>query len=195
MGPMKERMLSGELYLADDPELVAERTHAGELLDRYNRTRHGEQEKRDRLLRELFGEVGEGAVVRAPLYCEYGSQITIGAGAFVDRDCILIDAAPITIGPHCRLGPRVQLLTAGHPVNPGARRAGLQHAEAITLGENVWLGGAAIVLPGITIGDDTAVGAGAVVTTDLPARIVAVGNPARIVRELGDEDRLTPSER
>ncbi|MFL5931348.1 MAG: sugar O-acetyltransferase [Gaiellaceae bacterium] len=181
---MKERMLRGELYIAHDPELAADHARAQELLERYNVTRHTEQDERDRLLRELLGEVGEGVVVKPPFRCDYGSQISIGARTFVNYGCVVLDVVPVRIGAHCQLATNVQLLAATHPVDPEPRREGWEYGEPITSGDNVWLGGGAIVCPGVTIGDDTVVGAGAVVTRDLPPRVVAVGNPARVLRTI-----------
>jgi maltose O-acetyltransferase len=181
---MKERMLRGELYLADDPELAADSARAQELLERYNATRHAEQHQRDRLLRELLGDVGEGVVVKPPFRCDYGVHITIGAGTFVNYGCVMLDVVPIRIGAACQIATNVQLLAAAHPLDPGSRRKGWEYGAPITIGDNAWLGGGAIVCPGVSIGDDTVVGAGAVVTRDLPAGVVAVGNPARVLREL-----------
>ena len=190
MGSMKERMLRGELYRADDPDLAADAARAMELMDRYNATLHDEQELRDRLLRELLGQVGEGVVIRPPFRCDYGTYISIGAGTFVNFDCLMLDVAPIRIGKACQLATRVQLLTPTHPIDPEPRRAGWEAAEPITIGDNVWLGGGAIVCPGVTIGANTVVGAGAVVTRDLPAGVVAVGAPARVLREIGERDAV-----
>jgi maltose O-acetyltransferase len=190
MAGMKERMLRGELYRADDPELAADFARAQELVERYNATRHAEQALRDRLLRDLLGEVGEGVVVRPPFRCDYGSRIAIGARTFLNYDCVLLDVAPIRLGAACQLATRAQLLTAAHPLDPGPRRDEWEYGEPIAIGDNVWLGGGAIVCPGVTIGDDTVVGAGAVVTRDLPAGVVAAGVPARVLRELGPEDRV-----
>ena len=139
---------------------------------------------------ELLGEVGEGVVVRPPFYCDYGSHISIGARTFVNYDCVLLDVAPIRIGAACQLATRVQLLTATHPVDPEPRRLGWESAAPIELGDNVWLGGGAVVCPGVSIGEDTVVGAGAVVTRDLPAGVVATGVPARVVREIGERNRV-----
>jgi maltose O-acetyltransferase len=192
---MKARMLAGELYLADDPELLADLARAQGLLERYNRTAHAEPGERDRLLDELLGSAGEGVVIRPPFHCDYGSYIRIGAGTFVNFGAVMLDVAPIDVGAACQLAPRVQLLTAGHPIDPGPRRLGWEFGHPITLGDNVWLGGGAIVCPGVTIGDDTVVGAGAVVTRDLPAGVVAMGVPARVVREISDRDRVETPER
>ena len=179
-------MLRGELYLADDPELAADSARAQTLLERYNATSHGEQDERDRLLRELLGEVGEGVVVKPPFLCDYGLHVSIGAGTFVNYGCVMLDVVPIRIGAACQIATNVQLLAATHPLEPTPRRDGWEYGEPITIGDNVWLGGGVIVCPGVTIGDDSVVGAGAVVTRDLPAGVVAVGNPARVLRDLGD---------
>jgi maltose O-acetyltransferase len=191
---MKQRMLRGELYIANDPEIAADAARAQELMQRFNGTRHDEPELRDRLLRELLGEVGEGVVVRPPLWVDYGMHISIGAGTFANYDCVMLDVAPIRIGAACQLATRVQLLTATHQIDPEPRRVGWESAEPITIGDNVWLGGGAIVCPGVTIGDDTVVGAGAVVTRDLPTGVVAAGVPARVLREIGPEDRVVVPE-
>ncbi|WP_354698101.1 Maltose O-acetyltransferase [Paraconexibacter sp. AEG42_29] len=195
MGEMKDRMLRGELYIAEDADLEADFARAQDLVARYNATAHVEQDVRDALLVELLGDVGAGVVVRPPLRCEYGSRVTIGAGTFVNYDLVMLDVAPITIGAACQLATRVQLLTATHPVDPGPRRTGWESAAPIVLGDNVWLGGGVIVCPGVTIGDDTVVGAGAVVTRDLPAGVVAAGVPARVIRAIGDGDRITVPDR
>ena len=190
MATMKERMLRGELYLADDPELVADQSRAQGLVERYNATPHADEEERRALLRELLGDVGEGVVVKPPFRCDYGSMIAIGERTFVNYGCVMLDVAPIRIGSACQLATNVQLLTATHPIDPEPRRLGWEYAEPITIGDNVWLGGGAIVCAGVAIADDTVVGAGAVVTRDLPGGVVAVGSPARVLREIGDEDRV-----
>jgi maltose O-acetyltransferase len=183
-------MLRGELYIADDPELEREYSRAHELLDRYNRTGPAETVVREEILRELLGDLGQGVQIRPPFRCEYGARIAIGAGTFINYDCIMLDVAPITIGAACQLATRVQLLTATHPVDPGPRRTGWESSAPIVIGENVWLGGGVTVCPGVTIGDDTVVGAGAVVTRDLPAAVVAGGVPARVIRVIDETDRV-----
>ena len=183
-------MLAGELYLADDPVIAAEQARTQELQERYNATRHDEQELRDSLLRELLGDVGEGVVVRPPFFCDYGTHISIGARTFVNYDCVMLDVAPIRIGAACQLATRVPLLTATHPIDPEPRRLGWESAAPITIADNVWLGGGAIVCPGVTIGENSVVGAGAVVTRDLPAGVVAAGVPARVLREIGPGDAV-----
>ena len=186
---MRERMLRGELYIADDAENAAEFGRVQELLARFNRSAPGAGDERDALLRRMLRHVGDGVVVRPPFYCEYGA-VSIGDRTFVNVDAVILDVAPVTIGAACQIATKVQLLTATHPIDPEPRRIGWEYAEPITLGDNVWLGGGAIVCPGATIGTDTVVGAGAVVTKDLPAGVVAAGVPARVLREIGEQDRV-----
>jgi maltose O-acetyltransferase len=190
MSSMKQRMQRGELYIADDPDLAADFARGQALVERYNALPQSRQDERDRVLRELLGEVGDGVVVRTEFRCEYGTPISIGARTFINYGCVMLDVAAIRIGAHCQIASNVQLLTATHPVDPVARRIGWESGAPIALGDNVWLGGGVIVCPGVTIGDDTVVGAGAVVTRDLPAGVVAVGNPARVLRPIGDADRI-----
>ena len=192
---MRERMLRGELYRADDPQLTADLARAQELLEQYNATRHSEQDERDRLLRLLLGEVGAGVVVRPSFRCDYGRYIAIGAGTFVNYNCVMLDVVPIRIGAACQIASGVQLLTATHPIDPEPRRQGWECGRPITIGDNVWLGGGVIVGPGVTIGDDTVVGAGAVVTRDLPPGVVAFGNPARVRRSIGEKDSVRVPDR
>jgi len=179
-----ERMLAGEPYVADDPRIADAQTAAHRLMEAFNATPAGDRGTRHQLLRRLLGSLGDGAEVRAPLYCDYGTHLTIGDRTFVNFGLVALDVAPITIGADCQLGPNVQLLTPVHPLEADLRRAKWERAAPITLGDNVWLGGGVIVLPGVTIGDDTVVGAGAVVSRALPAGVLAVGAPARIVRTL-----------
>ena len=187
---MKARMLRGELYRSIGDEIGAEQARTARLLESYNASGYAEHERRHRLLHELLGEVGEDVIVRAPFYCDYGGHISIGAGSFVNFGCVMLDVAPVRIGAHCQIATGVHIVTATHPVDPEPRRRGWESAEPITLGDNVWLGSAAVVCPGVTIGADTVVGAGAVVTRDLPAGVVAAGVPARVLREIGEEDRV-----
>ncbi len=181
---MRERMLAGELYLADDPEIRELSLRAMDLMEAYNSTPARDAEGRRKVLAQLLGAVGEDTEIRPPLRVDYGSGITIGSGCFANFGLIALDVAAITIGDDVQIGPNVQLLTPTHPLDPGQRRAKWEAAEPITIGDNVWLGGGAIVLGGVSIGDNTVVGAGAVVTRDLPANVVAVGNPARVIRAL-----------
>jgi maltose O-acetyltransferase len=177
-------MLAGDLYRADDPELVALAERAAVLAQRYNSTPADQPERHRALLRELLGAVGEQVVVRPPFHCDYGGQIRIGDRTYLNFNAVLLDVAAIEIGADVQVGPNVQLLTPHHPVDPEQRRTGWEAARPITIGDNVWLGGGVIVLGGVTIGRDTVVGAGSVVTRDLPAGVLAVGNPARVRRPL-----------
>jgi len=152
----------------------------------YNSAAPGDSRLRRQLLEELFESVWEDTEIRPPLYIDYGSRTTIGARCFANFGLVALDVAPITIGDDVQIGPNVQLLTPTHPVEPGPRREKWESAQPITIGDNVWLGGGVIVLPGVTIGDDTVVGAGSVVTKDLPAGVLALGNPARVIRSIGD---------
>jgi maltose O-acetyltransferase len=184
MGEQKERMRRGELYLADENDLVRERTRARELCTEFNRSRPDDHASRDGVLHELFERIGDGSEVIAPFLCDYGTYIRMGARCFVNYGAIMLDGASITIGDDVQLGPRVQLLTATHPLDAALRRARWESTRPVTIGNNVWLGAGVIVCPGVTIGDDTVVGAGTVVVRDLPAGVLAVGNPARVVRTL-----------
>jgi maltose O-acetyltransferase len=179
-----ERMLAGDLYIADDPEIARRQRRAMRLAARYQTAFVEDPDGARQLLAELLGSVGEEVEVRPPLYVDYGSNISIGARTFVNYHLTALDVAAITIGADCQIGPNVQLLTPTHPVEPQPRRDKLEAARPITIGDNVWLGGGVIVCPGVSIGNDSVIGAGAVVTRDIPANVVAVGNPARPVRTL-----------
>ena len=174
----RSKMLAGELYDASDPELLAARRRARGLLDRYNAGPGA------LLLRELLGEVGPEAVVEPPFHCDYGENVTVGARFYANAGCIFLDCAPIRIGDRVLLGPGVHLYAATHPVDAETRGRRLKYAQPITIGDDVWIGGACIVLPGVTIGDRAVVGAGSVVTRDVPDDVVAAGNPCRPLREL-----------
>lgn len=180
----RERMLAGDAYIAADPDLRRESDRAANLTAAYNATAGDDDAMRDRILRDLFAYVGEGTVIRPPLRCDYGYQTTIGERSFANWGLICLDVAKLTIGDDVQIGPNVQLLTATHPIQPGPRRDKWEASAPITIANNAWLGGGVIVCPGVTIGQNTVVGAGAVVTKDLPANVVAVGNPARVVRSI-----------
>ena len=179
---MAERVAAGELHQADDPELAERSRHARDSAAAYNATPAGHEPLRQMLLGELLGSLGEDSVVRPPLQVEFGTNLHLGARCFVNVGLVALDAAEIRLGDDVQVGPNVQLLTPTHPVDPDLRRDKWEAARPITIGDNVWLGGGVIVLPGVSIGADTVVGAGAVVTRDLPTGVVAVGNPARVVR-------------
>jgi maltose O-acetyltransferase len=180
---MRERMLAGEPYLFD-ASLDEDTRRCRLLLQTINTALPDEDEERDAALRALLGSFGAGSNIRPPFRCEYGYQIHVGERVFANFGLVCLDVARITIGDDTRIGPGVQLLTPTHPLEADVRREGWASAEPITIGRNTWLGGAVVVCPGVTIGDDTVVGAGSVVTRDLPAGVLAVGNPARVVRSL-----------
>ena len=181
---MRERMLAGELYIADDPELAQDSARAQRLTHHINTMDPTDHQRRQELLAELLGAFGEGSDIRPPLQCDYGYQTFVGARCFANWGLISLDVAIVTIGDDVQLGPNVQLLTATHSLEPGPRRAKWEAAEPIVIGDNVWLGGGVIVGPSVRSGADTGVGAGAVVVRDLPAGVVAVGSPARVLRAL-----------
>lgn len=178
----KDKMLAGLEYLASDPELAAMSDRCRRALHVYNAEL--EPDRRDALLRTLLGSVGEAVTIRSPFFCDYGSNIAIGAGTFLNAGCVVLDCAAVTIGDDVQIGPSVQLLTPDHPRDAVRRRSGVESAHPITIGDDVWLGGGVIVLPGVSIGARTIIGAGSVVTRDVPADVVAVGNPCRVVRAL-----------
>jgi maltose O-acetyltransferase len=179
---MRERMLAGELYVADDPELAADSTRARRLIHQFNMADPTDGATLRAILVELLGSLGEGSEIRPPFFCDYGYQTSIGARCFANWGLVSLDVAKVTIGDDVQIGPNVQLLTATHPINPGLRLDKWEAAEPIVIMDNVWLGGGVIVGPGVTIGQNTVVGAGGVVVRDLPAKVVAVGNPARVIR-------------
>ena len=178
----KERMMAGELYRPDE-ELIAEQQHAHRLAAQYSSLFVDDPFQAEKALRELLGFVGEGVVIRPPLYVDYGRYTRVGARSFVNFGLVALDVAPITIGEDVRIGPNVQLLTPTHPLDPVSRRDGWEGGEPIVVKDNVWIGGGAIVLAGVTIGRDSVIGAGAVVTRDVPPGVIVAGNPARILKK------------
>jgi len=176
-------MLAGDWYRPDD-ELHALMRRAQRLAGLYAVTFRADPIEAGGVLRDLLGSLGENTVLRPPLYVDYGMNIRLGSRTFVNFGLVALDVAAITIGDDVQIGPNVQLLTPVHPVEPGPRRDKLEAARPIVIGNNVWLGGGVIVCPGVTVGENTVVGAGAVVTKDLPANVLAVGNPARAAREI-----------
>ncbi len=180
----KARMLAGELYIANDPELIAARLRAQAILAKLNATSAEADAERRALLTDLFSRFGEETVLMPTLRCDYGFNIAIGVRTFVNYDCILLDCNRITIGDEVQIGPGVHIYTATHPVDANERRSGLEYALPVSIGDGVWLGGGAIICPGVTIGENSVVGAGSVVTRDLPPNVVAVGNPCRVTRHL-----------
>jgi maltose O-acetyltransferase len=181
----KAKMLAGELYTASDPELVALRIRARALLRLYNCSEPAEGQRRLELLRELLGAVGQTVEIEPPFFCDYGTQIRAGEGLYLNTNCVILDCAPVAIGTNVMIAPGVHIYTATHPTDPALRRAGLELAAPVTIGDNVWIGGGAIVCPGVTIGENTTIGAGSVVVNNIPAGAIAAGNPCRVLRPLG----------
>ena len=178
-------MLRGKLYDVSDAELVAGRVRARRLWQRYNQTDPEDVAGRATLLRELLGAIGDGSVIEPPFYCDYGSQIEVGQKVFINMNCTFLDPSLIRIGDEVQIGPGVQLLTASHPRDAEARAEGPEFALPIKLGPRVWLGGGVVVCPGVTIGEGTTIGAGSIVTRNIPAGVIAMGNPCVPVREAG----------
>ena len=180
----KEKMLAGELYNAQDPQLLAERLRAQRLFQALNAAPADQPAERARLLRALLPQAGTELGVTPPFYCDYGTNITLGDHIFFNFNCTILDVAAVTIGSRTLFGPGVQVYTATHPLDYQERASGLEYAKPIRIGEDVWVGGGAIVCPGVTIGDRTVIGAGSVVTKDIPADVLAAGNPCRVLRVL-----------
>ncbi|NJM71675.1 MAG: sugar O-acetyltransferase [Scytonema sp. RU_4_4] len=180
----KQKMLAGKLYLSSDFELMTERNFALRLLKIYNSTTEEQQEQRTQILHKLFGKVGQNINIMPPFHCDYGKNIYAGDGLFMNFGCIILDCNTVHIGDNVLCAPYVQIYTAYHPIDPEIRLSGRELADPIRIGNNVWIGGGAIICPGVTIGDNTTIGAGSVVVKDVPANVVAVGNPCRVIREL-----------
>lgn len=186
----RERMLSGQLYDAGDETLTAARGRAKRLTWRYHQLDPTDWDSRTQILQELLGHLGEDSWIEPPFRCDYGTQISIGDHFFANYDCIFLDVAPITIGNRVMFGPRVCLYTAGHPLDAATRNTGLEFGKPIAIGDDVWLGGNVVVLPGVTIGAGTVVAAGSVVKRDLPPHVLAAGNPCQVLRPITEADRL-----
>lgn len=180
----KEKMLNGELYDPRDPELVADRERARELTARYNRTAASDREERQALLAELFGSLGADCHVEPPFRCDYGYNVHVGENVYANVGCVVLDVCRVEVGADSLVGPGVHVYTATHPLDPDERASGLEYGAPVTVGENVWIGGRAVLNPGVTVGDGAVVASGAVVTRDVPADTVVGGNPASVVREL-----------
>ena len=184
MSSEKERMLAGELYVSGDPELDRMRRHCRRLLREIN---HADPDDRDTVraaIGRLLGRAGENPWVEPPFFCDYGANIRVGNNFYANFNCVILDPGTVDVGDDVLLGPAVQIYTATHPLDAAERASGRELARPIRIGSRVWIGGGAIVLPGVTIGDDAVIGAGAVVARDVPPRVVVAGNPARIVRRL-----------
>lgn len=181
----KEKCLRGELYDANyDAELLAERQVCKDICYEYNHLKPSLVSEREKLLRRLLGRTGESFLIEQPFYCDYGYNISLGENFYANVNCVILDGAPVTFGDNVFVAPNCGFYTAGHPLDVGSRNRGLEYARPITIGDNVWVGAQVCVLPGVTIGDNCVIGAGSVVTHDIPAGSVAVGNPCRVLRKI-----------
>lgn len=185
----KEKMLDGELYLAFGDELFEERQHAKEVLFEYNQLPPKEIDRRNKLLRDLFGKVGEKFFIEPPFRCDYGYNISWGENSYANYNCTILDCNKVTIGKNVLIGPNVNIFAAGHPVHPELRLQELEYAYEVQVGDNVWIGGGTTINPGVTIGENSVIGSGSVVTKDIPANVVAAGNPCCVIREITDADK------
>ena len=185
----KEKMLAGELYDPLDRQLSNERLQTRLLIKALNDTREDETEKRTKVLKALIPNAGNGLWIQPPFYCDYGSNIKIGEKVFFNFNCVVLDVCEVTIGSRTLFGPNVQIYTATHPINPKERASGLEYAKPIAIGEDVWIGGSAVICPGVSIGDRTVIGAGSVVTKDIGADVFAAGNPCRVIRALEQNEQ------
>lgn len=187
---MKERLHTGEIYLPGDDEVLEEQFQCQEKLYDYNQTRPSEGEKRSKLLKEMFAEIGDGCYIEPPLRANWGGHfVHFGKNIYANFNLTLVDDTHIYVGDATMFGPNVTIATAGHPILPELREQAYQYNMPVRIGKNCWLGAGVIVMPGVTIGDNTVIGAGSIVTKDIPANVVAVGNPCRVMREIGEHDR------
>lgn len=180
----KQKMLSGELYTADDPELAGDAARACDWMARYNAASTASPDHKRELLKQGLGHVGAGVTIRSPFHCDYGYNIHLDDGVFINFGCVVLDVAPVRVGAGTQIGPGVQILTADHPRDAATRAQMLEFGRPVTIGRNVWIGGGAIILPGITIGDDAIIGAGSIVTRDVAINVTVAGNPARALTSI-----------
>ncbi|MFC4559802.1 sugar O-acetyltransferase [Virgibacillus kekensis] len=183
----KEKMLIGELYNAADPELVAEREFARRLTRHLNQTTEEEPEKRVEILKELFRTTGDDLFIEPTFRCDYGYNIHVGENFFANFDCVFLDVCEIKIGDNCLMAPGVHIYTATHPLSPTARATGAEYGKPVSIGDNVWIGGRAVINPGVKIGDNSVIASGAVVTRDVPDNVVIGGNPAQVIKRIAVE--------
>lgn len=181
-------MLAGELYNATDPELAEERIRARTLVKQFNETAPTDLSLRNFILTELLGKAGENLVIEPPFFCDYGYNISVGTNVFLNFNCVILDVLPVKIGDGTLFGPNVQIYTASHPMNWQERASGLEFGKPVNIGAHVWVGGSVVICPGVTIGDRSVIGAGSVVTKDIPDDVFAAGNPCRIIRSLLPEN-------
>jgi len=190
-----QKMLAGELYRCGDPELARMRLRARGLVRSYNSTNEDEPDRRREILNELFGHAGKNIEIEPPFRCDYGTFISMGDHTFLNFDCVILDCNHVTIGERCLIAPGVHIYAATHPTNPEIRRSGLENTAPVTIGNNVWIGGRTVICPGVSIGDDVCIGAGSVVTRDIPSGMVAFGNACRVVRPVDRTDQTDGARR
>ena len=187
----RRRMMEGKLYLPTGEELLADQAVCLERLYEYNHTRPSQNEEREALLKEMFAEIGEGVYLEPPFHANWaGHHVHMGKNVYANFNLTLVDDGEIYIGDYTMIGPNVTIATAGHPVLPELRQEAYQFNIPVHIGKNVWIGAGVIILPGVTVGDNTVIGAGSVVTKDIPSDVVAVGNPCRVLRPIGEKDRI-----
>ncbi len=187
---MKEDLHGEKLYLPNDEEIVKVQTRCLDRLYDYNMTRPTEPKKREALLKEMFAEIGENCYIEPPLHSNFGGHHThLGKGVYANFNLTLVDDTHIYIGDYTMIGPNVTIATAGHPILPELRKKAYQYNSPVHIGKNCWIGAGVVILPGVSIGDNTVIGAGSIVTKDIPADVVAVGNPCKVLREIGEHDR------
>jgi maltose O-acetyltransferase len=183
MATEQDKMLAGQLYDPLDPALVRARDRARDLCQELNATREAEQDRRRRILTELLGAGGDDVWMQPPFFCDYGTNIRLGRKCFFNFNCVVLDVCPVKVGDHTLFGPAVQIYTATHPLNAELRRT-QEFGKPVEIGADVWVGGGAILCPGVKVGDRAVIGAGSVVTRDIPAGVFAAGNPCRVLRDI-----------
>ncbi|MCI5796358.1 MAG: sugar O-acetyltransferase [Ruminococcus sp.] len=190
MGAMKDKMHTGKLYLPGDEEIMKSQLKCLDRLYDFNMTRPTELKKREEMLREMFAEIGDGCYIEPPFHANFGGKhVHFGNHIYANFGLTLVDDTHIYVGDNTMFGPNVTVATAGHPIDPVLRSKEYQYNMAVHIGKNCWIGAGALILPGVTIGDNTVIGAGSVVTKDIPSSVVAVGNPCRVIREVGERDK------
>lgn len=185
----KEKMLLGMYYKASDKDLTEERNTARSLAAAYNSTAPTELERREDILKKLFKKCGRNIYIEPPFYCDYGSNITLGDNVYINFDCIILDVCNVTIGNNVFFAPRVSIFAAAHPIDADIRNSLLEFGNPVNIGNSVWIGGNTVINPGVSIGDGSIIGSGSVVTKDIPANVIACGNPCRVIRQISDEDK------